>query len=181
MSAPQRYASALIANIGEKHEAMLAVQASVSALATAIAMPNVAAVLKNPRLTPAERAQFATSCAKAVDAPASLKGLLQVLAANRRLSLLPVVLEEVLQQIAAKQGILPVDVHTAAPLSDAQKVQLKMMLKQRTKARDVALRETVKPNLMGGFRAFYSGLVWDTTVAGKLTRLKAALNNAAHN
>ena len=159
----------------------MAVQASVSALATAIAMPNVAAVLKNPRLTPAERAQFATSCAKAVDAPASLKGLLQVLAANRRLSLLPVVLEEVLQQIAAKQGILPVDVHTAAPLSDAQKVQLKMMLKQRTKARDVALRETVKPNLMGGFRAFYSGLVWDTTVAGKLTRLKAALKNAAHN
>jgi F-type H+-transporting ATPase subunit delta len=178
MSAPQRYASALIANIGEKTEALLAVQASVSALANAIAMPNVAAALKNPGLTPAERTQFATSCAKAVDAPAALKGLLLVLAANRRLSLLPQVLEEVLQQIAIKQGILPVDVHSAAPLTDAQKIQLKMMLKQSTKARDVSLRETIKPNLMGGFRAFYNGLVWDTSVAGKLTRLKASLKNA---
>lgn len=178
MSAPQRYAAALLANIGEKQEALLAVQASVAALAKALDTPSVAAALKNPRLTPAERTQFATSCAKAVDAPASLKGLLLVLAANRRLSLLPHVLEEVLQQIAAKQGILPVDVHSAAPLSDAQKIQLKMMLKQQTKSRDVALRETVKPSLMGGFRAFYNGLVWDATVAGKLTRLKASLKNA---
>jgi F-type H+-transporting ATPase subunit delta len=184
MSAPQRYAAALLGNLPEsaplQTQALLQLQASVAALAEAIKAPSILAALKNPRLTPAQRQQFATSCAKAAEAPQALKGLLLLLAANRRLNMLPEVLAEVLAQIAAKQGVVPVEVHSAQPITEMQKIQLKLLLKKQTKARDVALHEVVKPALVGGFRAFYNGMVWDTSVAGKLTRLKASLKHAAN-
>lgn len=173
-----RYAAAMLAAMPSTPEEVSTLQASVAALATALAAPTVLAAIKNPRLSPAQRKQVATSCAKAAEAPDALKGLLQVLAANRRLYLLPEVLGAFQDQMAAKQGVVPVVVHSAQALSDMQKIQLKMLIKQNTKARDVTLTEVVKPHLLGGFRAFFNGMVWDTSVGGKLTRLKAKLNHA---
>jgi F-type H+-transporting ATPase subunit delta len=179
MDVARRYAAATLATVPSGTEAMQAFAASTDALAQALAtLPALTRALNNPRLSVAERKQLATTCAKATEAPAALKNLLQVLAAHRRLPLLPQVVQQLQAQMAARSGIVPLVVHTAVPLTDMQKIQLKLMVKQYAKAKDVALQEVLKPALLGGFRAFFSGLVWENSVSGHLSRLKAQLKHA---
>jgi F-type H+-transporting ATPase subunit delta len=113
--------------------------------------------------------------AKAVQAPKTLGNLLQLLAAKRRLEILPDVLAALQAEIAAQAGIAEATVHTAKALTDTQKISLKMQIRTHAKTKDVRVVEIVKPELLGGFRAFFGGLVWDASVLGGLNRLKAAL------
>ena len=45
-------------------------------------------------------------------------------------------------------------------------------------AKHVVLEDTVQPCLLGGFRAFVNGHVWDASVQGGLTRLHSHLHQA---
>ena len=152
---------------------------AVATLAEAVVAPAILAGLRNPRLTPAQRLQLASSMAKAVQAPKALANLLGVLAQNRRLALLPEVLTALQEAIAANAGIVQATVHTAQPLTDTQKITLKVQIKAHQKAKDVRLTEVVQPELLGGFRAMFGGLVWDTSLRGKLNRLKTLLQQQA--
>jgi len=175
MTVARRYAKAALA-VAQHDAAALSLFADAVALLTqAVASPVVASALANSGLSQAQRRQLATTLAKAVKAPKALANLLQLLAQNGRLAMVPAVLVAIRQEMAQQAGIAELVVHTAKALTDAQKISLKVQVKAYTKAKDVRLQEVVKPELVAGFRAFFGGLVWDTSVQGGLARLKASL------
>jgi F-type H+-transporting ATPase subunit delta len=100
---------------------------------------------------------------------------LGILAAHRRLGLLPAVLSEIRTQADAAQGRARVKVESARPLTPAQRDALGAKVKSSLKVGSVDLDETVAPGLQAGFRAFFGGRVWDASLAGQLRRLKDSL------
>jgi F-type H+-transporting ATPase subunit delta len=183
MSAANRYALALF-QLAEQAGQLLVLATPVAQLRAVL--PSIAATLHNPRLTPAQRTAVATALAGAVQAPTLLANTLQVLAANRRLALLPEVLTHLQSLLDAAQGTSRVRVETATALTDAQRTKLANLLSTllatlagtKQAAKHVVLEDTVQPRLLGGFRAFVNGHVWDASVQGGLTRLHSHLRQA---
>ena len=175
MSAANRYALALF-QLAEQAGQLLVLATPVAQLRAVL--PSIAATLHNPRLTPAQRTAVATALAGAVQAPTLLANTLQVLAANRRLALLPDVLAHLQSLLDADQGTSRVRVETATALTDAQRTKLATLLATLAGTKQVTLEDTVQPCLLGGFRAFVNGHVWDASVQGGLTRLHSHLRQA---
>lgn len=177
-AAARRYANALF-QLAQDAQAS-AVQQALASLQPALADPDIQAGLVNPGLSRAQRVQLAQAVAAAVKAPKALAGTLQALAANNRLSLLPQVATEYQNLADAAAGIARVRVQSVEKLTDAQRKQLQDMVKAHLKAKAVELEETIDPSLLGGFRAFFGGRVWDASLTGNLsrlaTRLKQSLN-----
>jgi F-type H+-transporting ATPase subunit delta len=178
MTVARRYALASLAVARQDAATFPKFADAVTSLAKAVASPLIMSALHNPKLKAAQRHTLATTLGKAVQAPKALANLLLLLAQKGRLALLPAVLVATQEAMAAQAGLTKLVVHTAQPLTDAQKISLKVQVKTYTKAKDVQLQEVVKPELVGGFRAFFGGLVWDKSVQGGLARLKASLQQA---
>lgn len=175
MSAANRYALALF-QLAEQAGKLLDFAKPVAELLAVL--PSVATTLHNPRLTPAQRTALATALAAAVQAPTLLANTLQVLAANRRLALLPDVLTHLQSLLDAAQGTSRVRVESATELTEAQRVKLATLLTTLAGTKQVVLQDTVQPRLLGGFRAFVNGQVWDASVQGGLARLQSSLREA---
>jgi F-type H+-transporting ATPase subunit delta len=175
MSAANRYALALF-QLAEQAGKTLELTTPVAELLAVVR--NFAAIIHNPRLTPQQRAAVATALATAVQAPALLANTLQVLAANRRLGLLPEVLTHLQTLLDAARGTTRVRVETATELTDAQRSKLAALLTTLAGTTQVALEDAVQPRLLGGFRAFVNGQVWDASVQGGLNRLQSRLREA---
>ncbi len=171
------YASAMIAVLAEAPKTIReATPQALVLLQAAVRDDEIVSALKNPRLSRGQALKLAGILAKSVHAPLPLANLLGVVARAGRLSILPDILDASVAQLDALAGVVPVQVISAAPLSDMQKVQLKVMIKAHQKSKDVHLHERVDASLIAGFRAFFGGLVWDTSVSGQLARLKAQLS-----
>jgi F0F1-type ATP synthase delta subunit len=64
-------------------------------------------------------------------------------------------------------------VETAVALTDTQAADLKKVLMKEFKAADVVVEQVEAPELLGGFRAFAAGRVWDNSLKGRLAELAA--------
>lgn len=177
MTAARRYANALF-QLGAEAGQTAAVQESLAALQPSLS--ELQGALANPVLSRAQRAQFAQTIAKAIKAPKVLANTLQTLAANNRLALLPEVATTYQTLTDTAAGTARVRVQSVQKLSDAQRTELKTLVKAHMHAKTVELEETTEPSLLGGFRAFFGGQVWDASLTGNLnrlaTRLKLSLN-----
>lgn len=169
-----RYAKALH-QAAAAEGALPAVLEAAATLADAVSDPATQAAMANPALGPARRVQLAETLARAVSAPAPLAGLLSVMAKNNRFAQLANVLKALEEAVAAEEGRVTVRLETAQPLTDAQRTSLKAQVKVYVHAKDVVLQETVVPGLLGGFRAFFGGRLWDASVRGGFTRLSGRL------
>ena len=174
-TAAQRYAQALfeLAQAGGQLPALIQPMAQLQAV-----LPQVAKSLANPRLSAAQRRQLAHTLATAVQAPAVLANTLKLMADNRRLGLLPDVLQHLQALTDAASGTARIRVETAQPLTPEQRTQLAEILAPLAKAKQIELAETVQPRLLAGVRAFVNGQVWDASLRGRLTRLQTSLRQA---
>lgn len=179
MSAAPRYAKALY-QLAVSAKAVPVVVAQASALHAAVTEKSVTDALCNPSLSAERRLLLAESMAKAVKAHQLLADTLRLMASNNRLSLVPDTLKALQTLADAQSNTARATVESAAPLTDAQRTQLTEKIKGFTKAATVVVDEKLKPSLMGGFRAYFNGQVWDTTVAGNLARLRQQLADAIH-
>ena len=80
------------------------------------------------------------------------------------------------EQYNSDQGILEVQVFTALPLNDAQKVRLTDKLTALTGKR-IALLCKVDPSVLGGVRLRYDGCQVDGTLQGRLDEMSKTLKN----
>lgn len=147
---------------------------SLAQLAALTAEPKVAASLRRPDQTAAQRA--ATLMALAGDAlPPALGNLLQVLADNGRLTLLPqvsVLFEQLKQSV---ESAVAVHVVSAYPLSEPEADKLTESMEARL-ARRVTLTSETDPSLLGGALIRANDLVIDGSIRGRLNKLAGALN-----
>lgn len=179
MSAAPRYAKALY-ELAVSAKAVPVVVAQAAALQAAVADKTVAATLADPRLTPERRLLMVENMVKAVKAHALLADTLRLMASNNRLGLVADMLGALQTLNDNATYTARAVVESAAPLTDAQRTQLISNIKAFTKASHVEMEEKAKPGLIGGFRTYFEGYVWDTSVAGNLARLRQQLADAIH-
>lgn len=98
----------------------------------------------------------------------------RVVAGNRRLFVLPQIIQAFKIKLADSRGETTADVTVAAKLTPAQTKDLKATLK-KVVGKDVALNMTVDASLMGGMIVKVGSRQIDTSLKTKLSSLKLAL------
>jgi F-type H+-transporting ATPase subunit delta len=148
----------------------------LSLAAAAVADSDLAQVLENPELTAAEKAQLVTDVVNGSH-PVSqqAQNFLNLLAENKRLSLLPDVssLYETLK--ANQERSIDVSIVSAFDLGNEQQDKLTQALSAMM-SREINITSTTDESLIGGVVAYAGDLVIDGSVKGKLSKLAEAMN-----
>lgn len=97
-----------------------------------------------------------------------------VVAANRRLFVLPAIVAAFHVMAANFRGEISAEVVSAQELTSAQEKELKVTLKA-VAGKDVNLRATVNPDILGGLIVRLGSRQIDTSLLSKLSSLKLAL------
>ena len=148
-------------------------QAALSELAAITAEPKVAAAMRDPNQTAAQRAAT-LSCLTGDAVPSAVANLLAIMADNGRLSLLPEVAMLFDQLKQAVESTVAVHVTSAYPLSDAETQQLAETMQEKL-ARSITLTSEIDPSLLGGAVIRADDLVIDGSVRGRLNKLAGTL------
>lgn len=136
---------------------------------------DMAKVLSHPGLTGQQQAQTLIDvCGDTLNA--SGQNLVSVLAENKRISLLPQILEQFEHLKAELEKAVDVEIISAFEVSDESKQKLTDALKAKL-AKDVRVSTTVDSTLVGGAIIRAGDMVIDGTVRGKLAKLAEAMNS----
>jgi F-type H+-transporting ATPase subunit delta len=138
-----------------------------------VADPRVESLVKNPEVPAADVAEFVIGVAGAQLTP-QMQNLVRVLAANRRLLILPEILAHYEVMRAQVENTVDVEVISAVKLDSAQADKLAAALHTRLK-RQVKMRNTVDETLLGGAVIRAGDLVIDGSLHGRLERLRTEL------
>lgn len=141
-------------------------------LAEAVLMPEAGQFINNSTSTTEQHRELFQSVLP-VDNE-QVNNLIALLAANKRLLLLPEIRALYEAQRALQEKTLEVDVISYSELSDAQQQQLADALGQRLE-RQVTLNIKIDPSLLGGAIIQAGDFVIDGSVRGKLQKLSASL------
>jgi F-type H+-transporting ATPase subunit delta len=139
--------------------------------ATAVSDPTMKPVIGHPRVAPEQLVELLLPLGE-VDP--TYRQFLAVLAANRRLALLPEVAALYAQHRAEAERIVKATVTSAQPLEPVEVEALRISLRKRL-GRDVELATAVDPALIGGAVIDAGDVVIDGSIRTKLARLGAAL------
>lgn len=104
------------------------------------------------------------------------RNFLMLLAQNRRLPDMELILKAVSENVAARRGEIRASVETATSLSDAQKKTLEESL-GKTIGRPVSLEQKINAELIGGVVVTLGSVMIDDSVKSKLERLGRAMKH----
>jgi F-type H+-transporting ATPase subunit delta len=169
-----RYASALY-DLAAEAGSVTAVEADLESLGEALRQSaDLAALIRNPRIT----RQAAGAAVEAVAGMLKLSPLtvkfLGVLAANGRLSALPLIVTAFASIAAAARGEVTAEVTSAHPLDAGQLSLLADKLKAR-EGRTVKIRSAVDPDLLGGLVVRIGSRQIDSSIRTRLNSLAQAM------
>ena len=132
-------------------------------------------VLSNPSLTGAQQAQtFIDVCGDILNE--SGQNLVNVLAENKRISLLPQIFEQFEHLKAELEKAVDVEIISAFEVTDDTKQKLTQALKVKLD-KDVRVTTSVDSTLVGGAIIRAGDMVIDGTLKGKLAKLAEAMNS----
>jgi F-type H+-transporting ATPase subunit delta len=135
----------------------------------------VKGMLANPALTTAEQAeQFVALCGDELGE--SRRRFVQVLAANRRLTLAPQILELFAEFKAQREQTVDVELVSAFEMPEDVQQRIAKALGERLQ-RDVRVRGETDSSLLGGVLIRAGDLVIDGSVRGRLNKLAEALTH----
>lgn len=168
------YAEAVF-RLAKEKQALAAWSDRLSLLSTIAGDGTMQNCIGNPELSAAQKSELFRSVAgNAVDGDTA--NLIQTLAENERLSLLPEIagLFEALK--GAEEGVKDATIYSAFPVDDAQLKQLVADLEARFKSK-LKAEVVVDQSLIGGVKIVVGDQVLDTSVRGKLDAMGTALKN----
>lgn len=143
--------------------------------AIAVEVPEVAALLNDPRLSSESKLQGLVRLL-GDDVDEAFRNYVQTLGENNRLSVLPTVWELYEDIKAQAEKTLEAEVETAFELSNEQLQNLAAALSKRLD-RTVNLQQAVNPALIGGVLIRAGDVVVDGSVRGKLSQLAESLKS----
>jgi len=147
----------------------------LSLAAVAVDVPQVAELLKNPRLTSESKVQTLVQLFGS-DIDEAFRNFVTTLGDNDRLDVLPIIGELFEELKAEAEKTLDVEVQTAFELSPAQLQTLAAALSKRLD-RTVNPQQVVNPALIGGVVIRAGDVVVDGSVRGKLSQLAESLKS----
>lgn len=100
--------------------------------------------------------------------------LVRLLAENGRLNQIDEVVDAYRGLFRESQGILGVDVATAAELEDRERDQIRQAIAEGT-GKKIILEESVDPEIIGGLRYRIGSTLYDGSVKSQLSQLKRSL------
>jgi len=146
----------------------------LASVSEAVTHPEMAALLGSPALSSDQQASLvADACGTRINDKA--RNLINTLARNKRLSLLPEVRAQFERLRAERQKKVDVEVISAYPLTDEALGKLVAALKRRLD-REVNIETTVDSSLIGGAIIRAGDTVIDGSLRGRLSKLAEALN-----
>jgi F-type H+-transporting ATPase subunit delta len=165
------YAEAVFA-LADKGGSLAQWSDTLGRLALVAQAPEMGGLFGNPKVTAAQFVELFSGVAGSL--PAEAKGLLQILAENRRLEALPAIRDMFESLKAESEGAIDADIESAFPLEGAELSALVADLERRFK-RKIRPQVRVVPELIGGAKVSVGDQVIDGTVRGKLQAMNAGL------
>lgn len=151
------------------------VEADVAALEGALGeSDDLVRVIRSPLYDRAEQGAALASIGNALGFSETTRNLVGLMAAKRRLFVLPDVLAIFGELLADHRGEVTAEVTSARKLSDAQVQSIKDTL-HGALSRQVKLNETVDPSILGGLVVKVGSRMIDTSLRSKLNGLKSAM------
>lgn len=143
-----------------------------SFIATIGEVPELQAVIRNPQLDPPAKAEALAAVLQ--DADEILRNFARVVAQKGRAPMLEEIAREYDALVAAEERILNVELTTAYELSDNEADSILKQIEQAS-GRRVEAERTVDPELIGGLVLKVGTLEVDSSVRGRLDRLRREL------
>ena len=169
-----RYATALF-EIAKEAGSLDRLDGDVKAMSAALSeSADLRALIVSPVYGRDEMAGAITAVADRMGLGPELRNTMGLMAVNRRLFVLPALLDAVRALIAAERGEVTAEVTAARPLSDAQTEALRRTLRERV-GRDVELEVAVDESLIGGLVVKVGSRMVDTSIRARLAALQNAM------
>ncbi|HEY5764179.1 MAG TPA: F0F1 ATP synthase subunit delta [Rhodocyclaceae bacterium] len=161
--------------LAQEKKALAAWSQQLELLSAIAADAQMKSCIGNPQLSAPQKSELFRSLAgDKMDGDAAR--LVEVLAKNERLAVLPQIAELFESLKGEAEGVQDAVIHTAFPLSDAQQKAIVADLEQRYKTR-LNAQVVVDQTLIGGVKIVIGDQVLDTSVRGKLDAMATALKN----
>jgi F-type H+-transporting ATPase subunit delta len=169
-----RYARALF-DVALKEADLNVVRNNLTDLAGAMKdHPELQRTLGNRALPEAARRNIILAVGDALGVLPPVRKLLALLADRRRLELLPDIAAVYNERLLEHQNIVQADVTTAAPLSADAAARLEAGLRSAT-GKQITMRVSVDPALLGGVVARVGSTVYDGSVRTQLKKMRDQL------
>jgi F-type H+-transporting ATPase subunit delta len=169
-----RYATALF-GLAKEENALKALEADATALEAALAAsPQLGEMISSPITSRTEQAAAIAAIAAKMGVSPLMANTLALMAANRRLFVLPHLITDLRARIADEKGEMTAEVTAATALTAAQTKKLATTLKARV-GKDVILKTTVDESLIGGLIVKLGSTMIDTSIKAKLAALQNAM------
>ncbi|MCY1126113.1 F0F1 ATP synthase subunit delta [Frigidibacter sp. RF13] len=169
-----RYALAVF-DLVKEAKGVKALEADVAALGAALNdSADFRALISSPVYSREEQGAAIAAIAAKMKLSDVLAKTLGLLAANRRLFVLPQLLSSLTAMIADEKGEVTADVTAAAALTTAQSKKLAASLKASV-GKDVNLNVSVDESLIGGLIVKVGSKMIDTSIRSKLASLQNAM------
>jgi F-type H+-transporting ATPase subunit delta len=139
-------------------------------------VPELRALIRNPELDPPTKAAALEAVLEGADE--LLRNFVRVVTEKGRAAQLAEIAREYEAFVAAEERILSVELMTAYELSDDEASSIVKQIEQASGRRVEAAR-TVDPNLIGGLVLKAGSLEVDSSVRGRLDRLRRDLAHAS--
>ena len=132
------------------------------------------AVLTNPAVPAARKRSLLEAIVPRLELSGPVGKLLLILADRDRVGVFPDLLSVFRERVREHRRVLEAEVTTAMPLSAEREAELRQQLTAAT-GREVTLTTRVDPNLIGGAVTRIGTMVYDSSLASQLTRLRERL------
>jgi len=128
-------------------------------------------VLSSPFFPTTKKIEIAREIFSKIQLKKKALRFLLILVENKRLELLPDIIELMPDLWNSEKGIATFEVSSVVPLTEDQKKKLKKGLEQLEK-KQVALKYRIDSSLIGGISIKKENLVYDASVKGNLLKIK---------
>lgn len=169
-----RYATALY-ELADEQKTLDAVADDLRALRRLVnESADLQRLIGSPVLTRAEQGKAIAALAERAGFQPLVRNVLGLLAKNRRLFVLPQVIEAYLANLAARRGEVTAEVIAAQSLNERQRQLLDERLRRAVGGK-VAIELRVDPSLLGGLVVKLGSRMVDASLSSKLRRLQLAM------
>lgn len=169
-----RYATAVF-ELAKEDGGLATLENDVSALDTALdASDDFGAMIRSPIYTRDQQSAAIAALAEKMELSLIFANALRLMAAKRRLFVLPQLVACLRALIAEENGEVTAEVTAARALSAAQQDKLAETLK-KTVGKKVKINMTVDESLIGGLVIKVGSRMIDTSIAAKLSNLQNAM------
>jgi F-type H+-transporting ATPase subunit delta len=175
MGIAQRYATAIF-ELAREEKALKALDSDVGSLGDALAeSADFRSLISSPLVSRDDQSKALTALAGKMGLSGIVANLLQLMAAKRRLFVLPQLVAALKELLADEKGEVTADVTAAKALTKAQSDKLAATLKAAAGGKDVKINLAVDESLIGGLVVKLGSKMIDTSIRAKLGQLQNAM------